>query len=411
MADAMVADPPQQGQQQQQQPGLAHDDPRVQYTCLACGVGFPTSDLQRKHYQTDWHRYNLKRKVASMAPVTAQAFRARVMAQKQLAEEAAQPEHFACEACNKVFSSQGAMDNHLKSKKCKENRRKYEENGPRVKAAPSNKVAAQQQEPPLDADATPMEGIVEAPTAATGDDTDPTVPPAEPKLEPGDCVFCSHKSEDLEANLKHMSSAHSFFVPDLEFVVDLPGLIQYLQMKVAEFFVCLTCNGKGREFQSLEAVRKHMVDKGHTHVDYSDQGALEIAEYYDFSSTYPDFDEEADVDGDEELTPETRAALGMTVRVDEATMDLVLPSGLRAGHRELRRYHKQRFQPEDSRDSVVIQRLMSQYKAIGLNSTMEITPAQRRSRAKAARLEQKSRMQVGVKANKLQKFFREQVLQ
>jgi pre-60S factor REI1 len=44
------------------------------FTCLACQVAFYTADDQRDHYRTDWHRYNLKRRVADMPPVTAQVF-------------------------------------------------------------------------------------------------------------------------------------------------------------------------------------------------------------------------------------------------------------------------------------------------------------------------------------------------
>jgi hypothetical protein len=32
-------------------------------TCVACRVVFAKPDLHREHYKSDWHRYNLKRKV------------------------------------------------------------------------------------------------------------------------------------------------------------------------------------------------------------------------------------------------------------------------------------------------------------------------------------------------------------
>jgi pre-60S factor REI1 len=32
-------------------------------------VAFGTADAQRLHYRSDWHRYNLKRKVAELPPV------------------------------------------------------------------------------------------------------------------------------------------------------------------------------------------------------------------------------------------------------------------------------------------------------------------------------------------------------
>ena len=52
------------------------------YTCMTCRVAFADADQQRAHYKTDWHRYNLKRKVATMPPVTAENFQKRVLAQR-----------------------------------------------------------------------------------------------------------------------------------------------------------------------------------------------------------------------------------------------------------------------------------------------------------------------------------------
>lgn len=61
------------------------------YTCITCRVMFADKDgaagcaaeLQKEHYKTDWHRYNLKRKVADLPPVTAENFHLRVLAQKE----------------------------------------------------------------------------------------------------------------------------------------------------------------------------------------------------------------------------------------------------------------------------------------------------------------------------------------
>lgn len=52
------------------------------FTCINCRVAFADADLQRSHYKSDWHRYNLKRKVADLPPVTAENFQARVLAQR-----------------------------------------------------------------------------------------------------------------------------------------------------------------------------------------------------------------------------------------------------------------------------------------------------------------------------------------
>lgn len=42
------------------------------------------------------------------------------------------------------------------------------------------------------------------------------------------CLFCSHHSRSLMKNVAHMTKEHSFFIPDVEFLGDLRGLIRYL---------------------------------------------------------------------------------------------------------------------------------------------------------------------------------------
>lgn len=89
------------------------------YTCISCRVAFADGEVQRAHYKTDWHRYNLKRKVADMPPVTAENFQERVLAQRAATEQhlsdAAATE--GCGVCNKKFSSANAYQNHLQSHK------------------------------------------------------------------------------------------------------------------------------------------------------------------------------------------------------------------------------------------------------------------------------------------------------
>lgn len=44
----------------------------MSFTCISCHVVFKEANIQREHYRTDWHRYNLKRKVVDLPPVTAE---------------------------------------------------------------------------------------------------------------------------------------------------------------------------------------------------------------------------------------------------------------------------------------------------------------------------------------------------
>lgn len=43
-----------------------------------------------------------------------------------------------------------------------------------------------------------------------------------------DCLFCGHHSRSLARNMTHMTKTHSFFLPDIEYLVDMRGFISYL---------------------------------------------------------------------------------------------------------------------------------------------------------------------------------------
>lgn len=102
----------------------------------------------------------------------------------------------------------------------------------------------------------------------------------------GDCIFCDHCSKDMVDNLAHMSSIHSFFIPDAEFCTDVKGLVSYLQQKVSVLHYCLWCIEK--QFRSLNAVRMHMIEKGHCQMTCESDEMEEYKNFYDYSSSYPD---------------------------------------------------------------------------------------------------------------------------
>jgi pre-60S factor REI1 len=195
---------------------------------------------------------------------------------------------------------------------------------------------------------------------------DAKIAAARSKLSTSSCLFCTHSSSCLEDNLSHMSSSHSFFIPDAEYLIDIAGLVTYLGEKIAVGNVCIYCNGKGRELRTLEAVRKHMVDKAHCKIAYdTESDKLEISDYYDFTASYPteasrkkkddegweDIEEVGDegeeineVDGssgsesdDSDNLPDNQLTYGDT------EYELVLPSGARIGHRSMKRYYTQSF--------------------------------------------------------------------
>lgn len=73
-----------------------------------------------------------------------------------------------------------------------------------------------------------------------------------------ECLFCGRTSDDVESNMQHMRISHGFFLPDPEYLKDTEGLIMYLSNKIYDH-ICLYCNGRGKQYRSVEAVRAHMV--------------------------------------------------------------------------------------------------------------------------------------------------------
>lgn len=253
------------------------------HTCLNCNVKFQNADTQREHYKTDWHRYNLKRRVAELPPVTAEEFQKRVIQQRTADEQAQQPISLYCNACRKEFITDKSYENHLNSKKHRENAEKNAEILGGQSDISMNGVGQKNKNVVIEdiGDDGEDAGIEEVDSDEWNEDT-------ENPIANNDCIFCVHHSDDLVENVKHMSVAHSFFVPDTEYIVDLEGLLMYLGEKVTRDFICLWCNDRGRTFYSLDAVRKHMTDKGHCKMLHEGLALAEYADYYDYSSSYPD---------------------------------------------------------------------------------------------------------------------------
>lgn len=380
------------------------------FTCITCRVSFADSDIQRRHYKTDWHRYNLKRKVAEMPPVTAEVFQQKVLAQKAEveAQQQSKTKSLHCQLCNKTFSSENAFSNHLSSKKHKDveankaNKAKKQESLITESQFSNNfKRKDSKETDPQNTESENAESL-----SHNGDDDDDEDDDIEEDtLEVTDCLFCPHHCVSLEENLKHMTRSHSFFIPDLEYVVDLKGLVTYLCEKVGMGNMCLYCNDKGKSFFSLEAVQSHMVDKGHTKMNYDGDAVLEYADFYDFSSSYPDYNPDEENEGDEIQGRES------TLAVNEQTLELCLPSGAKIGHRNMRHIYKQNLPPERSHHSKVIQSIMADYKALGWHGTIASAARQKVKDVRLRNIQQAKRnVDISVKANRMQKHFRPQVV-
>lgn len=338
----------------------------AELTCqTAPGVTFPDRVSLQEHYRSDWHRYNLKRKVAGLPPLNHAQFEAR--------KAAAQAAH---------AQGQGsAKQDHVKPSKKEKvaRRRQRQESG-----SETSSLSSVQPPPP------PPSGFVRRGAAAaeaseeeweTEEELDEEEAAEAAQVQETDVttsLFDNHKSADLDAALAYMQKTYGFFIPDPEYIADLEGLVEYLHQKVRLGRCCLFCE---RTFRTVAGVQRHMVDKAHAKIRYEDQADMdELSDWYDFTGSYdetaagPQFAEGEDA-GDVEDVPE-EIFQGRSVPDVE-----VLPSGellisrngvtKRIGVRWLRRYYDQNARAIEERESVLAaqrERLLLMYRAAGLQA-------------------------------------------
>ncbi|XP_008556264.1 cytoplasmic 60S subunit biogenesis factor ZNF622 [Microplitis demolitor] len=377
------------------------------YTCITCRVAFKDPEIQRQHYKTDWHRYNLKRKVAELPPVTAENFQTKVIEQR--VEETAVSEQESCKVCHKTFNTTNQYENHLMSKKHRERSLKSEKIPPRDDAEYINTVspgklihkAVSSVGSPDKDDEKASSLNVEVDSDVESVDSDDWVEDTDNPVKNNCCLFCKHHSRSIVKNLKHMNEAHGFFIPDPEYCIDVRGLLVYLGEKVFAGFMCLWCNDRGRVFQSAEAARGHMLDKGHCKMLHEGEALAEYSDWYDYSSSYPDA-EDHDPDADVDI-PE----------IDDTDYQLVLPSGNVIGHRSLMKYYKQNLDPNRAvaiPKNEKLRRVLCQYRAIGWSETQKVEVAKKvRDIRFMQRIQSRYLMKLKLKANKFQPHFRQQV--
>ncbi|EZA61234.1 hypothetical protein DMN91_004869 [Ooceraea biroi] len=359
-------------------------DPTLEFarnplTCLTCCIMFREVEVRNKHYKSEWHRYNLNRKVANLPSITFDEFERRTH-KDATGNQTKQSKN--CNMCRKKFSSEKQYENHLTSKKHKQ----------RVKEMDEDQTSSAVQ--------TETEMDVSDASDLSHSDLE-----LENPIERNNCLFCEHHSRSITRNLKHMMVEHSFFVPDLEYCIDKRGLLTYLGEKIYAEYKCIWCDNSGRQLRSADAVKAHMIDKGHCKMLFEGEALLEYLQFYDYTSSYPDA---GDADPDEELSEVP------DVLLDNDGYELELPSGKVIGHRALVRYYKQNLPTSGTitvaKNGHKLRKFMLQYRALG-GPELQAEAIRKRARdvRYLQRVQTKYSTQLQFKQNKLQKHFRAQV--
>ncbi len=235
--------------------------------------------------------YNLKRRIASLPPISVTVFQKQVLASDSGNDEEEESSLFqrSYNACEQHYTNPKAWQTHLMSR-----------NHVQKTAEIDSKASFLSDESPPST--LPLNGHEEDQLANK-----------EESFSPFQCLFCNVESASMDSNLTHMSHAHSFFIPDAEYLIDMESFLSYLFAVVSVFHECLSC---GSSKTTKFGVQAHMCGKGHCNVDFEDD-EHDLKQFYDFSG---------DVD-DEGNQPKTK--LTLVPNEDE----LRLPSGKILGHR------------------------------------------------------------------------------
>jgi pre-60S factor REI1 len=304
--------------------------------------------------------------VASLPPLSSEIFAEKVLSAQANSSAAAAKASFekSCLACQRTYYSENAYQNHLGSQKHKAREAAFK-NGPAEDEMTSVMSSTVSLGDPLDASSlevhdpaaeaelstvvkkikdTSLDENVpiirhpsqphhsvnevksEHPLSQTSTST--SMPATELEASSGEinlkqCLFCNYESPSLKLSVMHMTKFHGMFIPEQSYLVNLEGLIRYLQSKVVEDHECLFCH---KLKSSKSGIQTHMRDTGHCMIAFdSDEEMVEIGQYFDFRSTYSDDGCEDSDMSDEKHTVGAGAKLSAKRAAFDSTNDSSMP--------------------------------------------------------------------------------------
>ncbi|EAZ63434.1 zinc finger protein [Scheffersomyces stipitis CBS 6054] len=347
------------------------------FTCNTCSLQFPTAEDQRVHMKSEWHRYNLKRRVAQLPSIDEDTFNSKVASLTLTEEE--EPKKKEKQVTKKEQRRRDKEAIQAKKREILETAKramlaKMKENGEMPSEQTENVEQAEDSKQVEEVSPENVEDKDEIVEKTEHENETPlTIEEEEKKLyeekmankieiTPTTCLFSHPKYnkvfDTVDENIEHMWKNFGLYIPEQNYLVDKEGLIGYLGEKIS-FGFCIACSYQGR---NAEAAREHMKQKRHMRIPYeTEDEKLEISQFYDFSSTYDDVvpvtngddegewedvseeegegSEDDDEDGDDLPLPEHDALY-------QHGHELVLPSGAVIGHRSMARYYRQNLAPE-----------------------------------------------------------------
>lgn len=430
------------------------------FTCNTCQVRFVTAELQRQHMRTEWHRYNLKRRVAQLPTILSEIFAEKVLEQQQAAEQNNDEDEFGFHV-NQRHRSGGERQltkkdlKQLAKLEAKRGRTAElgAETGPRTHS-PATSVASELSAFSLGESVHYSEAESNFESGSefnhsdsvhsdldswkeSGDDSDEYTLDEEEQddaaleiLPNTHCFYCGSNNHELESNVRHMAHRHGLYIPERTYLTDLEGLLTFLNEVVTLDHECLVCGFQGK---SLESIRQHIHSKGHCRIPYeTKEEKLIVLEFYNFRideepvqrtkkeskkvsfREVPDTDY-VDVGSGDDLSDESQNGNGIydnysTGLVDSTGVELTLPTGSRVGHRSMVKYYRQnlplpREYPESNKTVALVDRRF----APGL-SRGEVTKQEKEVRKMENRARNDHERKTKTRRANYQAHFRDEIL-
>jgi len=243
-------------------------------------------DGLKEHYQTEWHLHNLKRKVAGLPLLTREQF-ARRQAQDQVNAAKAKP---VGKEAKKLARSEKRTEikkeraeqhaEKIMSKMSSANRRTKKK---QAQAALANKHALPGDMPAAEAE-DDEDDEMDWSDELSEDEEDEDEEEGEVEIIEGESLFDNELFDDWATCLEYMEAIYGFTIPEIDRVVDMEGMCQYLQLKINHCFRCLYST---KRFGSREAVKHYMASKGNRRFN-SETFDLEFGRFYDKMNIHGD---------------------------------------------------------------------------------------------------------------------------
>lgn len=319
------------------------------YTCLSCQIQFPSMQLQRIHMKTEWHRYNLKRRVAQLVPVSNDTFQLKVASSKDhvkyddfgfvIEESKPKPKKNILRQTilNRGRTLQVSNDEHSSR-----------DISPAISDISTFSLGTLKSqgefENDLDVHSLASNSLKADITDYNSDDTEnldssdfeEQVTELNAPLDLTDCFYCGVSLDTIDDNIQHLLLNHSLYIPNLNYLSDKEGLIRFLSDTIVLDKECIKC---GYTSNKLMGIRQHIIAKGHVYIPYETKEMRSfIDKYYDFTIIMDEHEDSSDgeIDDESDLKDEYTVAT-----IDSTGIELALPNGFKLGHRSMSKYYRQ----------------------------------------------------------------------